>query len=227
MPDVVIKYGHPDSLKHDRKGAYVVAASRNPKRTHSINKASLWKHYRQALSAATLDAIEGERPDLYATMQSALSDSHHEGKRLLFEHIHQTNSEVRAIGLSLQLLIWDKLPQPKHRRGASAADPADVGQYDFSTVNDWRGEAVLMMAEAHKLGWNGMTEKLTKTERKHRSTITRKRNEIDKLSRLEILAGKRRRLLREIVATETKLSAARNLQSRAQILRRFMEPKTA
>lgn len=233
MPDVTIKYGHPDSLKRHRDGGYIVTVSRNPKRRYPIILSKLWQHYRQALSHGYLDAIRADRPELYAQLEAEMSHSHLETKRLLFEHIGQSTDGWQRIGLSLQLFLWNRLPQPKQpkpRRGRkpAAKTPAttDVGLYDGGRVNDWRSEASMILADVQnsKMGWGGVGEKLTNAERKHKAMITRKRNQIGELSKLEILAGKRRRILREIMATETKLASVRNLQSRVETMRRILEP---
>ena len=112
IPDVTIKYGHPDGLKQRRDGSYTIIASRQPKRGHTLNLQAFWRNYRHALSRATLDSIEAERPELFAHLQSQLSHSHQDGKRLLLAHIAQTTSGVEKLMLSLQLLLWDKLPTP-------------------------------------------------------------------------------------------------------------------
>lgn len=95
----------------------------------------------------------------------------------------------------------------------------DLGQISFSTVKDWRAEAALVIAEAHKLGWPKMIDKTAKAVAKHKTAITKKRRQIDQLSRLDILAGKRRKLLREIMQTETRLTASSHLQKRVSVLR--------
>ena len=241
MPDVVVKYGHPDSLKQHRDGSYIITASRKPKRDHSLNKAQLWKNYRHALSRASIDAIEAERPEVFATLQSQLSTSHQEGKRLLFEHIAQTTNGAQRLGLSLQLYLWDKLPAPAVSKTKTRGKPnakthasqsaqaqqqtavEDLGQMSFETVNNWRAEAALILAEAHKNGWNELTDRTARTARKHKAAITKKRRELDSLSRLDKLAGKRRKLLREIMQTETKHKASQKLQGRIDLLRRTLD----
>ena len=215
MPDVTIRYGHPDSLKQNRDGSYTITASRNPKRRHTVNKTKLWQHYRQALSAATLDAIEGERPELYHQLETRLSRSHTAAKRLLFKAITHTPDSPARWMLSLHLALWDRLPSATTRK----AETTDYGMASYATINDWRGEAAVILAEAHKLGWSGMTSKVTQTVSRHKAAITKKRREIDSLSHLDKLAGKRRRLLREIMAAETRLAAVQNLQLRTETLR--------
>lgn len=223
MPDVVIKYGHPDSLKQNRKGAYIVTTSRTPKHGHSLNKTKLWQHTRQALSRATLDAIEGEQPEIFTHLQSQLSTSHKEGKRLLFQHIAQTTSGMERLGLSLQLLIWDKIPHPKHSKKSGKTTAEDLGQMSFNIANNWREDAALILAEAHKNGWQNLADKIQKSARKHKSSITKKRHQIDQLSKLDIFAGKRRVILREIMRNETKLKATNELQNRIEKLRHVFD----
>lgn len=224
MPDVVIKYGHTDGLKKDRRGVYIVTTSRNPKRGHGLNKTKLWQHTRQALSRATIDAIEGKQPELFAHLKSQLDTSHREGKRLLFQHIAQTTSRAQRLGLSLQLLIWDKIPQPTGDKTRQKVTAQDLGQMSFNTTKGWRDEAALILAEAHKAGWPALAAKTQNASRKHKAKITKKRKQIDQLSKLEILAGKRRVILREIMRTETKLQATEQLTKRAQIVRDAFEP---
>jgi len=223
MPDVVIKYGHPDGLKQRRDGSYIITTSRKPKRGHTLNKTALWRSYRQALSHATLDSIEAERPELFAQLQSQLSESHKAGKRLLFDYIAQTNSGALKIGLSLQLLLWDRMTPPKRQKGGIYASAADLGQMSFDTVNDWRSEAALILAEAHKDGWQKLTDKTAKTVSKQKATITKKRPEIDGLSTLDKLAGKRRKLLRDILEAETKLKASQNLSARVTLIQKMLD----
>lgn len=241
MPDVVIAYGHPDGLKQRRNGSYTITASRQPKHGHTLNRAALWRNYRQALSRAMLDSIEAERPDLFAQLQSQLSGSHRAGKRLLFEHLNQTTSGIERLGLSLQLMLWDKLPAPskpkrqgrkpkantyqtKAQQDRQASAAHDLGQMSFDTVNNWREESALILAEAHKSGWGGLAEKLTKRATKHQAEIAAKKKQIQQLSKLEILAGKRRKIIREIMRAETKLAAVKNLRARGQVLRQICGP---
>lgn len=240
MPDVVIQYGHPDGLKKRRDGSYIITASRKPKRAHTLNKATLWRNYRHALSRATLDAIGTERPDLFAQMQSQLSHSHQESKRLLLTHIAQTTGGIERLALSLQVMLWNKLPattKPKRKRrerkpstyqtqaqrDRQASAARDLGQMSLSTFNNWREESALILAEAHKSGWNELADKTARTAQKHKAAITKKRREIEGLSRLDKLAGKHRKLLREIMAAETKLRAAEELAKRQEILRGLLD----
>ncbi|MEO9697234.1 MAG: hypothetical protein ABJO09_00090 [Hyphomicrobiales bacterium] len=223
MPDVVVKYGNTDGLKQDRNGAYIVTASRTPKRGHGLNKTKLWQHTRQAMSRATIDAIETEQPELFAHLKSQLDTSHREGKRLLFQHIAQTTSGAQRLGLSLQLLIWGKIPQPTSDKSRNKTTAQDLGQMSYNTAKGWRDEAAFILAEAHKNGWSALATKTQNASRKHKATITKKRNEIAQLSKLEILAGKRRAKLREIVQTETKLRATNELQNRVVNLRRVFD----
>lgn len=225
MPDVVIRYGHTDGLKQDRKGAYIITANRAPKRGHGLNKTKLWQHTRQALSRATIDAIEAERPEVFAQLKSQLDTRHREGKRLLFQHIAQTTSGAQRLGLSLQLLIWDKIPQQTSTKTREKITPQDLGQMNFKTAKSWRDEAAVILAEAHKNGWQALAVKTQNTSRKHKAQITKKRNEIDQLSKLEILAGKRRKLVREILTLETAHRATEQLTKRVRLLRNALEPK--
>jgi len=221
MPDVVIKYRHPDSLKRNRKSQYVITTSRNPDRQHTINKTRLWNHYRQALSSATFDTIEQQDPELFLRLQSELSQHHQEGKRLLMEHYANATTGTARLGLSLQLYFWGKIPKPRRKSDYETA-AFDLAQISPETVNDWQAEGALMLAEAHKNGWQGLREKTVKSERKHKAQITKKLNEINRLSRFDIIAGKRRKLLREIMATEAKLKAVQQLQARSQKLRELL-----
>ena len=219
MPDVVIKYGHPDGLKQHRDGSYTITTSRKPKHGHTLNKAALWRNYRHALSRATLDSIEAERPDLFAHLQSQLSASHQESKRLLFNMIAQTQSPAMRLGLSLQLLLFDKVPHSIRGRVSAV----DLGQASFDTVNDWRAEAAEILAEVQKSKWGGVTTKFANAVKKHKAAITRRKNELDRMTRAQKLSarlsGKRRKIIREIMLAETKLKAAQNLQARAKVLR--------
>lgn len=221
MPDVVIKYGHPDSLKHARNGSYVITVSRNPQRRYPIALSKLWQHYRQALSAATLDAIEAERPELYNQLETRLSRSHNAAKRLLFEAIVHTPDSPPRWMLSLHLAFWDHVPRAATRKAAAT----DYGLASFASVKDWRGEAELILADAQKSGgWATLAKRQDATIRKHKAMITRRKNDLAESSLLDLLSGKRRKILRDIIATEAKLKAAQNLKGRTALLQEVLQP---
>ena len=76
LPDIRLKYGHPDKLKVDKTG-YTITASRKPDRKrHQINKKALWQNYRQALASGFLDAIEAADPVRFDQVRTAL-DTHY------------------------------------------------------------------------------------------------------------------------------------------------------
>lgn len=222
MPDVKIAYGHPDGLKRNRDGSYTVTVSRRTQnKRHQINKTQLWKHYRQALASATLDAIADDQPALHHQLQTALDDSHKATTRALQTALAYTASPVQRLGLSLQLTIWQKVPRQLHRKGAAQ----DVGQASFDTVGDWRGEAAFVLAEARrsKGGWPALEAEAKASQRKHKAAITRRRNQLDDMTKLQSLSarlsGKRRKIIREMMAAEAKLAASKQLSQRIAILR--------
>lgn len=154
MPDVKIKYGHPDRMERNRDGSYSVYASRNPKRRHIIAKGQLWAHYRQALASSYLDAIEGEQPDLYGDLLAELDGE--------------------------------------------------------------RGEIVAILADVQKLGWTAFAERAANNRKQLKSAITRRRNELAKLSTLETLSarlsGKLAKINREIIEAEIELQKAEDFK---------------
>lgn len=100
----------------------------------------------------------------------------------------------------------------------------DAGQASFATLKDWRSEAAFVLAEAHKSGWDGMAARNTKARRKLKSAITRQKNQFDKMGTVARLgarlSGKRRRIIREIMAKEAKLQSIDQLERRQRVLRR-------
>ena len=103
------------------------------------------------------------------------------------------------------------------------SDPLAYGQMDFATVNNWKAETVFVLAQVEKSGWDGVQDNCKKSIAKLKSHITRKRNQIDDLKFHEKLAGKRRKLIRQIMKTESQLKAAQSLQSRLQIIKSELE----
>ncbi|MDJ0627632.1 MAG: hypothetical protein QNJ44_05185 [Rhodobacter sp.] len=221
MPQVAIRYGHPDGLRRNRDGSFTITASRKPQnKRHQLNKTRLWQHMRQAMSLAYLDALAEARPDLHHQLQSELDESHKATKQLLVQSLARASTTVERLGLSLQLSIWHSVPQKLIKRKAAE----EFGQASFETLKDWRSEAAFVLAEGHKSGWRGMAERNSKARRKLKSAITRQRNQIDRMGAVERLgarlSGKRRRIIREIMAKEDQLRAIDQLERRQQVLRR-------
>ena len=211
---------HPDGLRRNRDGSYTITASRRTQnKRHQLNKTKLWQHTRKALSMAYLDALAEARPDLHHQLQSELDASHKATKRMLVQHLAGASGAVERLGLSLQFSIWNSVPQ----RLVKQSSAEEFGQASFETLKDWRAEAVFVLAEAHKSGWDGMTERNTKAQRKLKSGITRQKNQLDKMNIWQgvsaRLSGKRRKIIREIMAKEAKLRSIDQLEQRQRVLR--------
>lgn len=204
MPEVTIRYGHPNRLERRRDGSYVVYASRRTQnKQHQLNKTALWRNYRRALASAYLDSLAADQPEKHHQLQARLDSSHRDTTRLLVQSLATASSPVERLGLSLQLRFWNRLPQRLQKKSAAES----FGQVSFGTVNDWRREAVIVLAEAQRPGgWAGFAERQAKAQRQLKSAITRRRNKIDNMGfgqRLSArLSDKRRRILREIMAKE-------------------------
>lgn len=139
---------------------------------------------------------------------------------MLVTSLASAMTPMERLSLSLQLSIWHSVPQKLVNRQSAEA----LGQASFSTLKDWRTEAVFVLAEAHKSGWDGMTVRNNMARRKLKSAITRQRNEIDGMSMIERLSarlsGKRRCLIRQIMAKEKQLRGIDQLERRQQVLQR-------
>jgi PBP1b-binding outer membrane lipoprotein LpoB len=225
MPNVTIEYGHPDGLKRERDGSYTVTTSRQKRQVRAtINKRRLWDHTRQAMSRAMLDAIEAEKPALFAELQSELDANHKDTKQMLFELIAQTPNPTTRLALSLQLMIWNKIPRDLRAK----TEANDLGQMSFDTVNDWRGDAALILADAQKSGWAGLADRQANTRKKLKAMITRRKNDLAEMNTLQrlsaSLSGKRRKIIRDIMATETKLRAHEELTKRINFVRKKLDP---
>lgn len=221
MPKVEITYGHPDGLRRNRDGSYTITTSRRTQnKRHQLNKTKLWQHTRQAMSMAYLDALAEARPDLHHALQSELDASHQSTKRILITQLASAAGPVERFGLSLQLSLWHSVPQKLANRQSAE----ELGQASFTTLKDWRSEAAFVLAEVHKSGWHGMAARQSKASRKLKTAITKRRNEIDRMSMAQRLSarlsGKRRRLIREIMAEEKKLRALGQLRGRVSLLKR-------
>lgn len=221
MPKVEIVYGHPDGMRRNRDGSYTITAARKPQnKRHQINKTKLWRHTRQATSMAYLDALVEAQPDVHHRLQSELEQSHRETKRLLVQSLAQASSPMEKLSLSLQLFIWHSVPQKLVKRKTAE----EFGQASFETLKDWRTEAAFVLAEAHKSGWQGMANRNKKARRKLRTAISRQRNEIDRMGMIERLSvrlsGKRRRIIREIIAKEKQMRGIDQLEHRQKVLKR-------
>ena len=221
MPQITIRYGHPDRLEQRRDGSYVVYASRRTQnKRHQLNKTKLWSHYRQALANAYLDALTQQQPRVHHQLQVQLDASHQATTRLLAQSLATAQSPLQRLGLSLQLRLWHRLPQSIVKKQSAEM----FGQASSSAVNDWRREAAFVLAEAQRPGgWQGFVDRQQSARRKLKSAITRRRNQLDRMSWGQKvsarLSGKRRRLLREIMAHEQRLQAVDQLDQRLTVLR--------
>ena len=214
MPDVSIQYGHPDKLIRKRDGSYVIQASRRPKKAHTIIKSKLWENYRQALSSAYLDAIEQAQPERYNELASILSGLKSESQTAALKVLSFTTNPLERFKLSLQVSLWKSLPAPTTK----TKHPEDFGAIEFGR-GDWRSETVQILANVQKSGWAGYDDLIANAERRHRAAITRKRNQIAKLSLLDRMSGKRRKLLREIREVQAKQRANRLLRARFEAVK--------
>ena len=221
MPEVTIRYGHPDRLEPRPDGSYVVYASRRTQnQRHQLNKTKLWSHYRQALAGAYLNALATDQPEVHHQLRVQLDASHQATTRWLLQSLAVAQTPVQRLGLSLQLRLWHRLPQQLTKKQSAEM----FGQASFSTVNDWRREAAFVLAEAHRPGgWQGFADRQQAATRRLKSAITRRRNQLDRMGwgqRFAArLSGKRRRLLREIMAHEARLRVVEQLDRRLTVLR--------
>ena len=138
----------------------------------------------------------------------------------LINQLASAAGPIERLGLSLQLFIWHSVP----KRLTKKRSAEEFGQASFATLKDWRSEAAFVLAEAHKSGWDGMAARNTKARRKLKGAITRQKTQFDKMvtvARLGArLSGKRRRIIREIMAQKAKLQSIDQLERRQRVLRR-------
>jgi len=85
-------------------------------------------------------------------------------------------------------------------------------------------EAGVVWREGNNAGWAGRAERNAKARRKSRREFTRQKTQLDKMglaARLGArLSGKRRRIIREVMAKEAKLRSIDQLEQRQRVLRR-------
>ena len=219
MPDIIFKYGHPDGLKRNRDGSFVITISRRTQnKRHPIAKGKMWEHYRQALITGYLEAIRKAQPDRYDEIASKLDHSHQATKQFILDSYRHTDSLADKFRLSLQLMFFDRIPKAFHK-----SDPLAYGQMSFTTLNNWKAETVFVLTQVEKSGWDGVQDNCKKSIAKLKGQITRKRNQIDDLKFHEKLAGKLRKLIRQIMKSESQLKAAQSLQSRLQTIKSELE----
>lgn len=219
MPKIAIEYGHPESLKRNRNGSYTVIVSRRTQNKYNpIKKIELWKHYRQALCSAYLDAIGTHNPELYHQLSMTLDKNHQACKSLLFECLRYATDPFNRLLLSLQLLFWNNIP-PIMRKHNKAED---FGQIDFSTVNNWQAETVMILSEVQKLGWQGLKDRQKKARNKQHSLINRYKIQLEQAgffgALIQKISGKKRRYIREIMQAEAKLKAIDHLAERIIVI---------
>ena len=219
MPDIVFKYGHPDSLKRKRDGSFVITISRRTQNAvHTVHKGKLWEHYRQALTSGYLEALRQAKPDRYNAIATKLDHSHQRTKAFILDSFRYANNLTDRIRLSLQLMIFDTIPKTHHK-----ANPFSYGQMDFTTVNNWQAETVKVLCEVEKSGWTKTHDKAKRTVANIKGKITHKAHEIEQLNRFQKLSGKRRKLVRELMKLESRLRASQTFQSRLQTIETAFE----
>ncbi len=172
-----------------------------------LGRTQLWKNYRKALAHGFLDAVEVGDPESFDQLRTSFDHHYCESKRLALEAIQSTSDPVTKMALSLQLSLWGRIPA----WARSKASPEELGQINFDRQKGWRSEAATILSEVQKSGWDGYGERNAKAKRKIKSSITKLQNQLVKASVLQRasmrLSGKRRRIIREIMAAETKLQA--------------------
>ena len=151
-------------------------------------------------------------------MRTALDTHYADGKRLALEAIKLSRNPGACWRLSLQIMVWGIIPAWNRDQ----ASPAELGQYQEGKLKGWRAEAVSVLADVQKLGWEELEQRNRNTRKKLKATITRRTNEWRRTTLTDRLSGKRRRLMKDIREAEKKIQTLERLEFRMKILRDLM-----
>ena len=222
MPTVRLKYSHPDGLSKQPDGSYTITISRHPGRAHSVGKAKLWANYRTALASAYLDTIEAQDPGRWQAMEHALNDHHQRAKLQVHNLYKHSKTNGAKFWLSLQLTMWNAIP----KEITKAEHASDYAQVDFQHTGNWRAEAVHVLANVSKSGWDEYRKLLKNSRQRLKTKITKSKNSYAQKGLTALgdkLSGKRAKAMREIMEAERRLRSVDLLEKRLQTLKTASE----
>jgi len=213
MGRVMVGVGKNVRCRRQRSGNYVITIPRfkTKKKMGDIGPATrtaFKRQYRKALAGTYLDAIKAQNPKYYAGLEQNLSTAFKAQNKAIGRYLMNSKRKPsQNIGLTLHFLHskmlsnWSKLHIPSEKLGLA----------DHERRDDWRQDAVAIMAEIQQRGWSQTYAKYMTELSKVESLTLRKLTECQKMTMIDRVSGKRRAARREL----RKLNARRKALNEA------------
>jgi len=197
---ILIGTGKRVQAKRRRSGNYVVAVPRwkvaTPRRKKGDHRppskgtrVDFKREYRKALAGTYLDAIKVQDPKYYAGLETNLKTVFHTQNKAITRYIRNSKwTGARNIGLTLHFMHSKMLSN--WSKAHIAAEK--IGFVDHERRDNWQQDAVAMMSEIQKDGWNVAYSKYRKELSRIESLTLRTLGQYRKTGFLDGLSGKRR-----------------------------------
>ncbi len=197
---VLIGTGKRVQAKRRRSGNYVVTVPRWKTKTTRRKKSEhrpatggtrvdFKREYRKALAGTYLDAIKAQDPQYYAGLELNLKTAFKAQNKAITHYIRNSKFKgAHKIGLTLHFM------QSKMLSNWSKAHIAaeKVGFVDHERRDTWQQDAIAMMSEIQKHGWNKAYQKYCKELAQTESLTLRTLGQYRKAGLMDKLSGKRR-----------------------------------
>jgi hypothetical protein len=146
VPQLSVEYGmRVRVFKGILSKRYVVTVPRFIK----INREKLRFEFFRAISVASIEVLQKERPDLYMRLSLHFDENFLMTQRLLTQYISVTR-DFNALAKILMLRCFGNMPPIAGGR----LEPEKLGLVEYGRRKTWQDEAASLMAEIQKYGWN-------------------------------------------------------------------------
>lgn len=162
-PRVFIEYGRRLRVfKRFLSDVYVVTIPKYSKG----NREHLRREYRRAISLASIEAVEKERPDLFARLSLQFDERFRETQTLLNKYIMATNDRDAMIK-AIVLKYFCSMPPI----AGGKLEPKKIGLVEYGKREKWQDEAASLMADIQRRGWYNLYAESMDEARKANSAV--------------------------------------------------------
>lgn len=158
-------------------------------------RAKFWREFRKTTSEIYLNEIEKQDPKYFSGLKLNLEKSFKQQNKAIASYIMQSKrNEFFKIGLTLHFLYSKMVSQWTQ----SKLKPEKIGFSGYADRPTWKKDAILIMAEIQKDGWQKCYEKYSTELGKTQNSLFYLLKKYQKTTLLEKLSGKRRAIRRDI-----------------------------
>lgn len=175
------------------------------------------RNYRLALAHAMLDQVYSQSPSQYDRLRTAMDSSWFNSKLLITSHLLKSGDPKR-FWWTMQFLWSGKVPTAMEKK---------LGRKGFRKISEispagWRDEAAHLIADVIHKGYKASIKRYARDRSRTRSNALRALNAYQKLTRLQRLTSKGRKVWKRYKRHESDYLMAHHRHSRLKMLEPFV-----